>query len=452
MDFPALANSPGHRNEGNTLSTLRSNLGSERLHSFITTSLFPQASLDLQTAQEIQPSSITKPLSPPSGVSETIRVLTNQPGGLVHIIDDQAARKGKTERTMLDAMGKRWGKNRQFSWRKELDSGDSRAGTFTIEHWNDSELVTYSSESFLEQNLSFVPSDLVELLGGKAIPPMNLGVRGTGRPQKENGSDNNHSVIGGSADPFVRELFASEVSAAFASEKLALSSSTAIANKNEEVERTGGLAAKPSRKPSMRRKGSLRRPGTEGRPDLPGPVGTGLARGVTLGRKNTISARRAEILSQRCVLGTYNSSISDLFEALSASCRLFFLFSLSPQPTSSDRPGQISAAIGVDTRHLKSQIRALQLHRIRDRCASAPQWVVDMGFKEFWDRYTSLDAWQEDLVKRLAQLVWKDKMLAIKEEMDWNGSDFAIGKDKVVLREISKNVGMLMPLRTFRSS
>jgi hypothetical protein len=31
VDFPALANSPGHRNEGNTLSTLCNNFASERI-------------------------------------------------------------------------------------------------------------------------------------------------------------------------------------------------------------------------------------------------------------------------------------------------------------------------------------------------------------------------------------------------------------------------------------
>jgi chitin synthase len=35
-------------------------------------------------------------------------LLTNMPGGLVHIIDDQSRRRGKTDTTMLQAMSKRF--------------------------------------------------------------------------------------------------------------------------------------------------------------------------------------------------------------------------------------------------------------------------------------------------------------------------------------------------------
>ena len=432
VDFPALSNSPGHRNEGNTLSTLCGNLASERLSAFTTTFLFPQVSSELQTAQGLPSSSICKPLPLPSSINETIRVLTNQPGGLMHIIDDQSVRKGKTEKSMLDAMGARWGKNRQFTWRKESDSAASRAGTFTIEHWNDSDLITYSSENFLEKNLNLIPSDLVELLGGKAIPQMNTAKRGANRKQGKDPSQNNTTIIGGSSNPFVRELFASEVLAAAASESITMSKpAAALTNEREEGGSSGlvVMGSRPSRRPSMRRKGTTRK--TKDQNEQPGPTTPDVNRGATLARKNTVSARRAEMLSHRCILGGYNTSLNDLFDTLSESCRMSFLLCLSPQAILSEVPGQYSLGTGVDVRFLKSQIKALQLHSIRDRGVSMPHWVVDMDFKEFWDRYAVLDRWQEHVVKRAAPLVWKDKMLAVKEEMDWTDLDFAIGIDKV---------------------
>lgn len=333
---------------------------------------------------------------------------------------------------MLDAMGKRWGKNRQFAWRKESDSGSSRAGTFTIEHWNDNELITYSTEDFPERNLNLVPSDLVELLGGKAIPSMNTASKRTsGRRQNIKDDSGGNTIIGGSSSSFVRELFANEVLAAAASERATMAGSLGASSNSEDTDKTvGGLGvpgAKAARKPSMRRKASTKK--ATGEED----GNAGLARGATLARKNTVAARRAEMLSQRCVMGTLNTSLNDLFETLTESCRMFYLLCLTPYNSSSHDSvsARQSGFAGIDSRYLKSQIKALQLNMIRDKCASAPLWVVDMEYKEFWDRYSVIERWQNDLVKRAAALMWKDKMIAVKEEMEWTELEFSIGKDRV---------------------
>lgn len=436
VDFPSLTNSPGHRNEGNSLSTLCLNLASERLSAFVAFSLFPQAAYESQIGDALVPSSIVKSLSAPSSALESIRVMTNQPGGLVHIIDDQSVRKGKNERTMIDAMGKRWGKNRQFAWRKESSStseSGTRAGTFTIEHWSDAELITYSTQDFLEKNLNLVPSDFVELLGGMAVPQVK-GASSKRRKTTDSSSLANQSasaetsIIGGSSNAFVKELFANEVVTATASEKATLSGSTPESASSAKA--SGGLAVSgshASRKPSLHRKGSTRQTGDQRNEDDGSGEPEDLARAATLGRKKTVAVRRAEILLERCMLGSFNRSLDDLFETLSDSCRLFVVYCLSPT-NSADQPG-------VDVRLFKSQIKALRLNIVRDRCASAPTWVQEFEFKDFWERYSIIQRWQEDLVKKAAQLMWKDKMQAVKEEMEWTDQDFAVGKTRVWLSD-----------------
>lgn len=438
VDFPAIANSPGHRNEGNTLSTLCNNFASERLSAFVTTHLFAQSSYEAQKKEGLPLAAICKQLEPPNSVSETIRVFENTPGGLVHIIDDQSVRKGKNERTMLDAMGKRWGKNRQFAWRKE-GSESNRAGTFTIEHWSDAETVTYSTEDLIEKNLNIVPSDLVDLLGGKAVPLAGAGNRRLRKNAKDGetaaaGGSGDMSIIGGSANSFIRELFANEVLAAARDEKATMSNSRSAAtaagvdNTDNEGEDGNGpqLAvpgARATRKPSIRRKNTINK--KEG--------GESAAAGAGLTRKKTIAGRRAELLAQRCVLGNTNTSLNDLFDTLSESCRMFFVLCLAPN--SGSQPG-------IDGRHIKSQARALGLQNIRERCLASNSggWMTDMEFKDFWDRYSVVERWQGDLVNRVASMMWRDKMTEIKEEMDWSDDEFAIGKTKVSPRITAENV------------
>lgn len=411
VDFPALSNQPGHRNEGNSLSTLCLNMASERISSYITSSLFSNTSAATQTAEGIPPASIAKPLPIPSPNAETMRVMTTQPGGLVHIIDDQCVRKGKNETTMLDAMGKRWGKNRQFSWRKE-GNGSNRAGTFTIEHWSDGETVTYSTEKFLEKNLNLVPNDLVDLLGGKAVAQMS-----SMRPSKRNtagkASASDVSIVGGSSNAFVRELFANEVLAAAENERATLGAShgsgAGDATSGADLAVSG---AHPARKPSMRKKSVSRKGATE--------------TDDVLKRGKTIAVKRSELLARRCIMGSFRNTLDELVDTLSDSCHLFYVMCLIPS---------VGRQQGIDIRSLKSQVRALQLASIRETCAQriGSGWTVDMEFREFWDRYSIIDRWQQDLVKRVAGLMWTAKLEAVKEDMDWDDREFTIGTGKVFL-------------------
>ncbi len=94
--------------------------------------------------------------------AECVRLMSNMPGGLIHIMDDQARRAPKkTDQTMVEAFGKRWGNHSSFKV-----GGMDRSGfpTFTVNHFNGP--VTYSSEGFLEKNQDALNPDFVSLLRG----------------------------------------------------------------------------------------------------------------------------------------------------------------------------------------------------------------------------------------------------------------------------------------------
>ncbi|KAI6004529.1 hypothetical protein F5J12DRAFT_679709, partial [Pisolithus orientalis] len=87
-------------------------------------------------------------------------LLWNKPGGLIHIMDDQAHQSHKKmDHTMADTFAKQWGNHSSFKL-----GGGSGFLTFTICHFND--LVTYSSEAFLECNLDALNPNFVALLCG----------------------------------------------------------------------------------------------------------------------------------------------------------------------------------------------------------------------------------------------------------------------------------------------
>src|SRR6266478_9859430 len=75
-------------------------------------------------------------------------------------MDDQARRAPKkTDHTMVEAFGKRWGNHTSFKVGAVDRSGFP---TFTINHFNGP--VTYSAEGFLGRNLDSLSPDFVTLL------------------------------------------------------------------------------------------------------------------------------------------------------------------------------------------------------------------------------------------------------------------------------------------------
>ena len=80
---------------------------------------------------------------------DCICLLQNKPGGLIHIMDDQAHHSDKKmDHTMMEAFGKRWGNHSSF----KLGAMDQVGYvTFMVNHFNGP--VTYSLDRFLEHNL-----------------------------------------------------------------------------------------------------------------------------------------------------------------------------------------------------------------------------------------------------------------------------------------------------------
>ncbi|KAG6371380.1 P-loop containing nucleoside triphosphate hydrolase protein [Boletus reticuloceps] len=128
------------------------------------------------------------PLVPYFNNTECVHTLQNKPGGLIHIMDDQARwSHKKTDLTMVEAFGKRWGNHSSFNVRL----GD-RLGfpMFTINHSNGP--MSYASEGFLERNLGSLNPDFVSLLSGSLAGALD-GAEGLG-----------------SANPFVKGLFSAK--------------------------------------------------------------------------------------------------------------------------------------------------------------------------------------------------------------------------------------------------
>ncbi len=102
-------------------------------------------------------------------------------------MDDQARRAPKkTDHTMIEAFGKRWGSHSSFKVGAVDRSGFP---TFTINHFNGP--VTYSAEGFLDRNLDSLNPDFVSLLRGNTTS-YEAAAGGEGS---------------GSSNPFVRGLF-----------------------------------------------------------------------------------------------------------------------------------------------------------------------------------------------------------------------------------------------------
>ena len=215
---------PVHQNttsasRSNSLDQFCVNFANERLHNWIQRQMFEKH------VAEYNSEGISRfvPTIPYFDNAECVRLLTNMPGGLVHIMDDQARRAPKkTDLTMVEAFGKRWGNHSSFKV-----GGMDRSGfpTFTVNHYNGP--VTYSSEGFLERNLDSLNPDFVSLLRG---------------------SLSGDAIEGsGSANPFIRSLFSNDAIA------------TQAHPRSEDTIVAASQPVKPMRAPSTRRKNTVKR-------------------------------------------------------------------------------------------------------------------------------------------------------------------------------------------------
>ncbi|KAJ7117961.1 glycosyltransferase family 2 protein [Mycena crocata] len=330
--FIGLFDLPGPQNMSsrpNSLDQFCINFANERLQSWTQQRLFESHVAEYTTEGLI-------PRFVPTGIpyfdnGECIRLLQNKPGGLVHIMDDQARRAPKkTDHTMVEAFTKRWGNHSSF----KAGGGMDKSGfpTFTIAHFNGP--VTYSSEGFLARNLDALNPDFVSLL------------RGEGEGPSGSGSNN----------PFVKGLFSGKAIA------------TQAHPRNEDTIVAAQQPVKPMRAPSTRRKGTVKRT-----PVSPGADATipedeeagGDGDDKALGRGGTAG-----------VAGEFRAALDTLFATLDET-QAWHVFCINPND--SQLPNQLEG------RSVKGQVRSAGLAQVARRNGCV--FEVGMTVGEFCERY-----------------------------------------------------------------
>jgi chitin synthase len=325
--FIGLFDLPGPQNMSsrpNSLDHFCINFANERLHNWAQRRLF-ESHVDEYAAEGI---SRFVPTVPYFDNAECIRLLQNKPGGLIHIMDDQARRAPKkTDQTMVEAFAKRWGNHSSFKVGTLDRSGSS---TFTISHFNGP--VTYSSEGFLERNLDALNPDFVSLLRGA----------------NNNLADASGVEGSGSINPFVKSLFSGKAIA------------TQAHPRNEDTIVAAQQPVKPMRAPSTRRKGHHQ-------------TYEHLERAHNRGERRR---RACYYWWAPCVTGEFRSALDTLFETLNET-QAWFVFCINPND--SQLPNQLEG------RSVKGQVRSAGLPEIARRCVNT--FEVNMTPEEFCDRY-----------------------------------------------------------------
>ncbi|GAA5949771.1 hypothetical protein JCM21900_003288 [Sporobolomyces salmonicolor] len=383
LDFPGPIQLAASHRDGLGVEAFCFNLAAERVQGFVLEQLF-EANKAEYAAEELSLPGLNHKC--PSN-SETVRLLTNMPGGLVHIIDDQSRRRGKTPETMLRAMAKRWGSHPSFTSR-DGDEAQGRPGTFSVSHFDGQ--VTYSTENFLADNSAAVSPNFVTLLGG-TTPKVGVDGRTTS-------SARDALSTGGSSLSFVRQLF----------------SSGAVETKAHPKSEETIVGA--SQKVGPRRTPSTRKPRGKNAPANPFTDSTNTGAGEDDGPEMTK-------LEGRSVVQEVNDSLTLLANTLNTT-KPWFVFCL--RPNDAQLPNQ------VDAKLLKHQIRALGLADFAKRLQG--EWTVNLELKEWWERYGSVPVLQEEQ-QALSPLVYRDKAIKVKELLGFSDKEMGVGKNKVFLSD-----------------
>lgn len=324
--FIGLFDLPGPQNltsRPNSLDQFIVNFANERLQNWIQRQFFERNVTEYNT----EGISRFVPQVPYPDNSETLRVLQTQPGGLVHIMDDQSRRSRKTNHTMVEAFQKRWGNHTSF---KSGPTDRTGFPTFTVSHYHGA--VTYSSENFIERNLDAINPDFVSLFRGGADGQV------------------------GSENPFIKGLFTGKAIA------------TQAHPRDEETIVSAQQTMKPMRAPSTRRKGTIKRMAT-------------VKENVDQDDKEEEDAAPSGAAggANACIAGSVRSSLETLFETLDET-QSWFVFCINPND--SQLPNQ------MEGRSVKGQIRSAALSELAKRNQSV--FEVGLTPEEFCDRYKDL--------------------------------------------------------------
>ena len=369
--FIGLFDLPGPQNmtsRPNSLDQFCINFANERLQHFTQKRIF-ESHVD-----EYQTEGISRivPSVPYFDNAECVRLLQNKPGGLIHIMDDQARRSHKkTDHTMVEAFGKRWGNHSSFKVGAIDRSGYP---TFTVNHFNGP--VTYSSEGFLDRNLDSLNPDFVSLLRGSMAGAAD-GAEGAG-----------------SINPFVKGLFSAKAIA------------TQAHPKNEDTIVSAQQPVKPMRAPSTRRKGTVKR--------LPA-LREDAAAAEEQDREEDEGPNPSSGPTP-CVAGEFKAALDTLFETLSDT-QSWFVFCLNPND--SQLPNQLEG------RSVKGQIRSLGLTEISKRNVNV--FEVGLTPDEFCTRY------KDPLAKMGVDGSAKEKVEQTRSVLGLHDVDMVLGQYKVII-------------------
>lgn len=366
--FIGLIDLPGPQNmtsRANSLDQFCINFANERLQNFMQKRVFEAHVDEYQTEGILH----LVPSVPYFDNSECVRLLQNKPGGLIHIMDDQAHRSHKkTDQSMVEAFGKRWGNHSSF----KVGPID-RAGfpTFTINHFNGA--VTYSSEGFLERNLDALNPDFVSLLRG--ANSMSDSVGGVG-----------------SVNPFIKGLFSGKAIA------------TQVHPKNEDTIVAAQQPVKPMRAPSTRRKGTVRR--------MPAVRENS---GIEEEEREEEEAS-AQNNGAPCVAGEFRAALDTLFETL-GDTQNWFVFSINPND--SQLPNQLEG------RSVKGQVRSTGLVEVAQRNVNV--FEVGMSPEEFCQRYKDPMG-----ILRVPEVPVQERVEQTRNLLRLGETDVVVGQHKVV--------------------
>ncbi|KAI6139949.1 P-loop containing nucleoside triphosphate hydrolase protein, partial [Pisolithus tinctorius] len=336
--FTGLFDLPGPQNmmgRSNSLDQFCINFVNERLHHFIQQRLFESH------VNEYQSEGISKYVPPISYFdnSECVRLFQNKPGGLIHIMDNQAHRSHKkTDHTMVEAFAKRWGNHSSF----KLGGGLDRSGfpPFTVCHFNGP--VTYSSEAFLERNLDALNPDFVALLRRTTT--------GAGLGDGAEGA--------GSINPFIKGLFSGKAIA------------TQAHPKSEDMIVAAQQPVKPMHAPSTHRENTVHH--------MPrNNAATGTTPPIVKEEHEDEDIATSQNTGTLCVAGEFHTALDTLFDTL-GDMHNWFMFCINPN----DSPQLLNQLKG---RLVKGQVCSSGLVEVAKRNACV--FEVGMTLDEFCQRY-----------------------------------------------------------------
>lgn len=300
--------------------------------------------------------------------TECLRMMSDPRAGVIRIVDDHAQKK-KTEANMLEAMGKRYHGHSSFSL-----GGHSG---FTINHYSGP--VTYSAENFLERNANETSADILRLLRGA--------LAGTTSSAELQGSNN----------PFIKSLFSNK------------SIATQSHPRNDETIVAAQQPVRPMRAPSTRRKKGRKLPSVteEGNDDEDDDDQVGG------GNDGTVAGKELQ-----CVAGQHAAALDTLLSTFDQA-QPWYVFCL--------RPNDSQLAAQVETRSVKSQIRALGIPEIAQRLQTV--YEVRMTHKEACERYAD-----EFAARGIPEgPAYVDRLQDLKRVLKLSDSQMGMGTNRVSL-------------------